>query len=120
MELSLKPRIYHNPRCSKSRATLALLRDRGHEPEIIEYLQTPPSTDELKSLVAKLGVAPSALVRTNEDEFKQANVDLDVAADDQVLELLHSQPKLIQRPIVETATDARIGRPPERVLELFE
>ena len=116
----MKPRIYHNPRCSKSRATLELLRTRGIEPEIIEYLKTPPAAQALKVLLGKLGLAPRDIVRTGEAEFKEAGIDLSAADDETVLTLIADDPKVLQRPIVETERDARIGRPPEQVLELFE
>jgi arsenate reductase len=116
----MKYRIYHNPRCSKSRATLELLKERGLDPEIIEYLKTPPNAATLRQLAQKLDVAPKALVRTGEEEFKAAPLDLDTATDAQIIDLLVRTPRLLQRPIVEIANAARIGRPPERVLELFE
>lgn len=116
----MKPRIYHNPRCQKSRATLKLLQDRGLTLDIIEYLKTPPDTAQLRALVTKLGVAPRELVRTSEDEFKRTRVDLDSIGDEQIISLLAEHPKLLQRPIVETEAAARIGRPPEQVLDLFE
>lgn len=114
------PRIYHNPRCSKSRATLALLRARGFEPDVVEYLRTPPTADTLRVLARKLDVPSRELVRTGENEFKQAQLDLTTAGDEEIFALLLAHPKLLQRPIVELDTAARIGRPPERVLDLFE
>ena len=116
----MKPRIYHNPRCSKSRATLELLRTRGIEPEVIEYLKTPPAAETLKALLGKLGLAAKDIVRTGEAEFKEAGIDASVADDDTLLALIADHPGILQRPIVETERDARIGRPPEQVLELFE
>ncbi len=116
----MKPRIYHNPRCSKSRATLELLHTHGIEPEIIEYLKTPPATDALEELLGKLGLEAKDIVRTGEAEFKEADIDLSAADDDTILTLIAEHPKVLQRPIVETEQAARIGRPPEQVLELFE
>ena len=116
----MKPRIYHNPRCSKSRATLELLRDRGIEPEIIEYLKTPPAAEALRELIDKLGLQPRDIIRTGEAEFKQAGIDLAGADEDTIVALIGDHPNVLQRPIVETARAARIGRPPEQVLELFE
>ena len=113
-------RIYHNPRCSKSRATLQLLRDRGIEPEIVEYLKTPPAPEVLRTLLAKLGLEPRHIVRTGEAEFKETGVDLDTADADTVIDLIVDHPRILQRPIVETDHAARVGRPPEQVLELFE
>lgn len=116
----MKPRIYHNPRCSKSRATLELLHARGIEPEIIEYLKTPPAAEALGELLEKLELEPKDIVRTGETAFKESGIDLETADRATVIELLTDHPKVLQRPIVETETDARIGRPPEQVLELFE
>lgn len=116
----MKAIIYYNSKCSKSRATLALLENQGVESQIIEYLITPPSGDKLKSLAKKLGLEIKNLVRTGEPEFKRADIDLDTATEEKILQLLDAHPKLIQRPIVEVAHGARIGRPPDAVLELFE
>jgi len=114
----MKARIYHNPRCSKSRATLALLEQRGVELEIVDYLATPPSKATLSELLRKLGGPALAMVRTGEPEFKpHASREL---RDDDVIELLADTPRLLQRPIVEVGDKARIGRPPEQVLELLE
>jgi arsenate reductase len=114
----MKAKIYHNPRCSKSRATLALLQERDVGFEIVEYLATPPSREVLRRLLHKLGAPAITLVRTDEPEFqpfKGRTLD-----DDQILDLLVAHPRLLQRPIVEIDSKARIGRPPEQVLELFE
>jgi arsenate reductase len=114
----MKTKIYHNPRCSKSRATLALLRERGVDLEIIDYLATPPSKPELRELMRKLGGPALAMVRTEDQEFRpHAQRAL---TDEEVVDLLVAEPRLLQRPIVELGASARIGRPPERVLELFE
>ena len=114
----MKAKIYHNPRCSKSRATLALLRERGLELEIIDYITTPPSKATLRELRRKLGGPALAMVRTEDQEFRpHAQRAL---TDDEVIDLLAAEPRLLQRPIVEIGGAARIGRPPERVLELVE
>jgi arsenate reductase (glutaredoxin) len=114
----MKAKIYHNPRCSKSRATLALLRERGFEIEIIDYIATPPSKATLRELMRKLGGPALAMVRTEEQEFRpHAQRAL---TDEEVIDLLAAEPRLLQRPIVERGEAACIGRPPERVLELFE
>jgi arsenate reductase len=113
----MKARIYHNPRCSKSRETLALLMTNGIDVDIVEYLTQPPTRATLRLLLAKLDARPLELVRTNEPEFGPfAGRELDENA---VLDLLVQHPRLLQRPIVETDSAARIGRPPERVLELW-
>ena len=116
----MKAIIYHNPRCSKSRATKALLEAKSVELEVIDYLNTPPSEETLMALVAKLGIEAKDLVRSGEAEFKNAGVDLQAASAEQIVALLADNPILIQRPIVEVAQSARIGRPPNAVLELFE
>lgn len=115
----MKATIYHNPKCSKSRATLSLLRDRDIELEVIEYLKTPPTKATLRALLAKLGMPAKAIVRAAEDEFRASGLGAD-ASEDEILDLIVAHSRLLQRPIVETATQARIGRPPEQVLELFE
>jgi|SRR5690554_4102951 len=112
-------RIYHNPRCSKSRATLALLEERGVELEVVEYLKTPPDAERLKALLAKLGIRAADLIRKNEQEWKDSGLDAG-ASEDELIALMVRHPILIERPIVEVGERARIGRPPERVLELFE
>ena len=112
-------KIYHNPRCSKSRATLALLEERGVEPEVVEYLKTPPTRDELKALLAKLGIKASDLIRRNEQAFKDSGKDLS-APDDELIDLMVQNPILIERPIVVVGDRARIGRPPESVLDIVE
>lgn len=114
----MKTRIYHNPRCSKSRATLALLEERGVDIDIVEYLKTPPSVAELRGLLVKLDRPARDIVRTGEPEFKAAGVPLD-AGDDRLLALIAKHPKLLQRPIVVVGNEARIGRPPESVLDLI-
>ena len=115
----MKARIYHNPRCSKSRATLALLEARGIDLDVLEYLKTPPSKSQLKTLLTKLGLSARDIVRSAEEEFKASGVAID-ASDDTLLDLIVTHPKILQRPIVETDKAARIGRPPEQVLELLE
>jgi arsenate reductase len=114
----VKAKIYHNPRCSKSRATLALLEARKVDLEIVEYLEQPPSRSTLQLLLRKLGMPALALVRTEEPEFRALGGR--ALSDDELLDLLAEQPRLLQRPIVEMGARARIGRPPEQVLELLE
>ncbi|WP_420549153.1 arsenate reductase (glutaredoxin) [Curvivirga sp.] len=109
--------IYHNPRCSKSRETLVLLEEHGIEADIIEYLKSTPSVDELKSLAEKLGVGPRQMMRSKEAEYKEQSL---AEADDEALfSAMAATPKLIERPIVVNGDKARIGRPPETVMELF-
>ncbi len=111
--------IYHNPRCSKSRQTLALLEEKGIQPQVVLYLDTPPGTDELKALVAKLGFASAReLMRTKEDEYKAQQL-AKVEDEDALLAAMAATPKLIERPIVVNGEQARLGRPPEQVLEIL-
>lgn len=110
--------IYHNPRCTKSRATLALLQERGLTPKVIEYLQTPPTATQLRALVRKLGIEPEQLVRKGEDVFK-AKYAGKALSDTQWLEAMAADPILIERPIVVVGDRAAIGRPPENVLPLL-
>lgn len=112
-------RMLHNPRCSKSRATLALLEDRGIEPEIILYLENPPTREELKSILDRLGKRPIELVRRGEAEFRELGLDSADVSDDQVLDAMVAHPRLIERPIVLAGDRAAIGRPPESVLDIL-
>lgn len=109
--------IYHNPRCSKSRATLELLRDRGIQPRIIEYLKTPPSADELRGILRMLRLSPRQLLRAA--EAKAAGLDNSAIEDERLIEAMIANPATIERPIVVAGDRARIGRPPERVLEIL-
>ena len=109
--------IYHNPRCSKSRKTLALLQEHGIEPTVVEYLKNPPDKGELEIITRKLGVKPEKIVRRGEDSFKQ-NFAGKSLNDDEWLEALAEYPILIERPIVVKGDQAVIGRPPENVLDL--
>lgn len=111
--------IYHNPRCSKSRQTLELLRDRGVEPRIVEYLDTPPDTVTLERLLDMLGLEPRDLMRKKEKEFREhglANPELSRKA---LIAAMVAHPKLIERPIVVTDNKAALGRPPEAVLDVL-
>lgn len=111
--------LYHNPRCSKSRAALALLEEAGASVDVVLYLDNPPSRATLAQLVGQLGIAPEALVRRGEDLFKTLyqGKTLD---DDAWLDALATHPRLIERPIAVRGTRAVIGRPPETVLALLD
>jgi arsenate reductase len=111
--------IFHNPKCTKSRATLALLQEHGVEPRVVEYLKTPPSAAELKAIVAKLGIKPEQLVRKGEDVYKE-NYAGKTLTDAQWLDALAKHPILIERPIVVSGERAVIGRPPENVNALLK
>lgn len=110
--------IYHNPRCSKSRQTLALLQERGIEPTVIPYLETPPTADDLRRLLALLGMAPRDLLRRK--EAKEHGLDDPALTDDQLIAGMAAHPAVIERPIVVVDDrKARLGRPPEQVLEIL-
>ena len=111
--------IYHNPRCSKSRQTLQLLRERGVEPKIIEYLKTPPDMATLAHILERLGLSAHELTRTGESLYKELGLDENPPSDERMLRLLVENPKLIERPIVVTPQAAVIGRPPDNVLKLL-
>lgn len=111
--------IYHNPRCSKSRQTLALLEENGVTPDVRKYLDDAPSTDELKLVLSQLGISARELLRTKEAEFKENGLDDKSLTDDQIIQIMTQVPKLIERPIVIKGDQARIGRPPESVLEIL-
>jgi arsenate reductase len=112
-------KIYHNPRCGKSRQTLQLLKDQGIEPEVIEYLKTPPSTQELDDILHMLDMEPRELMRKKEAEYKANSLD-DASLDRQALiQAMVNNPILIERPIVIAGEKAAIGRPPETVLDIL-
>jgi arsenate reductase len=110
--------IYHNPRCSKSRNTLALLEENGVSPDIVLYLETPPDAAQLKDLLNKLGKTAGELVRRGEADYKAAGLSRD-SSDAEVLAAMVKYPKLIERPIVVKGGKAVLGRPPENALALF-
>jgi arsenate reductase len=112
-------RIFHNPRCSKSRATLALLQEQGIEPEIVLYLESPPDAGELRIILDKLGMSPRELMRTGEAEFRQQGLDDESLTDDELITAMIATPRLIQRPIVLAGGRAAMGRPPESVLDIL-
>ena len=111
--------IYHNPRCSKSRQTLQLLQENGVEPEITEYLKTPPDEATLKKILNMLGLEPRELMRTKESEYKELGLDNPDLSRDQLIKAMVDNPKLIERPIVIKNGKAALGRPPEKVLDIL-
>lgn len=111
--------LYHNPRCSKSRQTLELLTQKGVEPEIIEYLQTPPDAQQLEQILTMLGLEPRQLMRTGEVEYKDNNLADPALSRAQLIQAMVDHPRLIQRPIVLHNGKAALGRPPESVLEIL-
>ena len=111
-------KIYHNPRCSKSRQTLALLQENGVEPEVVLYLENIPTTEELTDLLSKLEIAPLQLIRKGEKDWKE-NYKGKELSDAQLIDAMIAHPKLIERPIVVKDNKAVLGRPPENALELL-
>ena len=116
---SLKVQILHNPRCSKSRATLEVLKSHGVEPEIILYQDEPPDTDQLISILKKLDMQPRDLMRKGQAEYKQMGLDNEQLSDEELIAAMRAVPILIERPIVLANGKASIGRPPESVLEIL-
>ena len=112
--------LYHNPRCSKSRQTLALLENSGVDFIVREYLSDPLSAAELNQVIAQLGVTARDLVRTSEDEYQSMQLDDSSRTDEELIEAIVQAPILMQRPIVVAGNQARIGRPPESVLEILQ
>ena len=112
--------IYHNPRCSKSRATLALLEENDVTPEIILYLENPPTADELRDLLAKLGMSIRDILRRSEAEFDEYELDYESLSEEIVFDIACQHPILIERPIVVRGDRAILGRPPENVLQLLD
>ncbi|MEC5318096.1 arsenate reductase (glutaredoxin) [Brenneria populi subsp. brevivirga] len=112
--------IYHNPRCAKSRATLALLKQQGIDPQVVLYLETPPDAKTLARLIDQLGLSSARdLMRRKEELYRQLNLaDADLS-EAQLIKAMTEHPKLIERPIVTAGNQARIGRPPEQVLEIL-
>ena len=119
MSTDNKVTIYHNPRCSKSRQTLQLVRDAGIEPEVIEYLKTPPTAYEMDAILTKLKMEPSELMRTKEAAFTELNLKGRHLTREEAIEVMVANPTLIERPIVVRGHLAAIGRPPENVAELL-
>jgi len=111
--------IYHNPRCSKSRQTLTILQEKGIQPEIILYLETPLDANELSRLIKKLGIQVRDLLRKGEDDYKQLGLKDPSMSETDILDAMSRHPKLIERPIVVKGDNAVLGRPPENVLELI-
>jgi arsenate reductase len=110
--------IYHNPRCSKSRQTLALLEEKGIAPKIVKYLETPPSAAELKRILKKLGLKARDILRKGEAAYDELGLEDSGHTDDELLALMVKNPILIERPIVVSGDRAAIGRPPEAVLKI--
>ncbi|MDG2089855.1 MAG: arsenate reductase (glutaredoxin) [Gammaproteobacteria bacterium] len=112
--------IYHNPRCSKSRQTLAILEENNIQAEVVLYLENVPSKKKLQELLQQLGKTPRDLLRKSEDAYKENGLSDTTMSDDALLDAMLTEPKLIERPIVVSGSSAVLGRPPENVLELIK
>ena len=112
-------KIYHNPRCSKSRQTLTLIQKKGKEVEIIEYLKSPPTFEDLKLILEKLAISPIDLIRHKEEVWKEEYKGK-VLTDKEIIKAIVNYPKIMERPIVINGMKAIIGRPPENVLEIMD
>lgn len=112
--------IYHNPRCSKSRETLALLRERGVEPSVVEYLKTPPDAAQLAGILARLGMGAREIIRTDDPHYRALQLDAGADEDAQLIAAMAEHPQMIQRPIVVVGERAALGRPPQSVLTLLD
>ncbi|MGB1311144.1 MAG: arsenate reductase (glutaredoxin) [Leucothrix sp.] len=117
--MSKKAIIYHNPRCSKSRATLAILEERNESIDVIQYLETPPSKETLRHILTTLDMTPRALMRRNEVEYAANGLADESLTDEQLIDAMIAHPKLIERPIVIKGNKVAIGRPPESVLAIL-
>jgi arsenate reductase len=111
--------LYHNPRCSKSRATLEMLKNAGNEPQLVEYLKQPPTAETLAGILDMLGMEPRDLMRKQEKEYREAGLDNPDLSRDELIAAMVEYPRLIERPIVISNGRAVIGRPPEKVLEIL-
>ncbi len=111
--------MFHNPRCSKSRETLSLLEGQGIEPTVVRYLETPPTAEELDQLLKQLGMEPQELMRTKEDRYEELGLADKTLSREEAIRVMVENPILIERPIVVRGGKAVIGRPPERIKELF-
>ena len=118
-KLMKKYKIYHNPRCSKSRQTLGILRENGIEPEIVEYLKTPLQKKELQTISNAVGLRPASFVRKNENEYKENGIAEYLDSDEKIFQYIIKYPKIMERPIVVSNGKGIIGRPPSNVLDLI-
>jgi arsenate reductase len=120
MEKTMSVVIYHNPRCSKSRQTLELLEQNGVTPEVVKYLDTPLNVEQLKALYTQLGFSSvREMMRTKEDIYKELALGEASVTDEQLFEAMEKNPKLFERPVVVANGKAKIGRPPEQVLDIL-
>ncbi len=112
--------IYHNPNWSKSRQSLELLRSKKADTTIVEYLKNPPSKQTLKILAQKLNLSPNEFLRKNDKRYKELSLAEFNGTEDDLIKIIHDNPRILERPIIETEEHAVIGRPPENILELFQ
>jgi arsenate reductase len=117
--IAMPIRLFHNPRCSKSREALALLRERGVEPDVVEYLKQPPTAAEIDTLLRQLAIEPRQLMRKGEAVYKELGLDAPALTRAALIEAMAQNPILIERPIASDGKRAVLGRPPEKVLELL-
>ena len=115
----MKFTIYHNPQWSKSRKSLELLREHGVEPEIVEYLKTSLSPSEIKTLKSKLGIPITDFLRKNDSKYKELNLNVFNKSEDELIQIVIENPRILERPIIVSDGKAVIGRPPENILNLF-
>ncbi len=118
--MSMDIRIYHNPRCSKSRQALALLQERGVEPDVVRYLENPLTAEALQTLLQQLDMGPRELLRTGEKIYKELNLREEGLSEQALINAIAEHPILMERPVLVSGNRAVIGRPPERVLELID
>ncbi|HEY9190075.1 MAG TPA: arsenate reductase (glutaredoxin) [Sulfurovum sp.] len=114
-----KPTIWHNPRCSKSRDALTLLEEKGIDAEVVKYLETPPSKEEIREVLDMLGISARELMRTKEEIYRELNLK-EVTDEEKLIEAMAEHPKLIERPIVIKEGKAAIGRPVENIIDLLD
>ena len=113
-------KIYHNPRCSKSRQTLQILQEKGIEPEVVKYLETPPTEEELREIIRMLGLSSAReLMRKKEKEYRELGLDDPAKTEDELIRAMVEHPRLIERPVVIRDGKAALGRPPEKVIDIL-
>lgn len=117
--MTMDTTIYHNPKCSTSRNTLAMIRDAGIEPHVVDYLNDPPNREKLKALIADAGLTVRAALREKDALFHELGLDNPQLSDEELLDAVSAHPALLNRPFVQTSRGVRLCRPVERVLEIL-
>ena len=115
----MKVTIWHNPKCATSRKVLELIRSKGHEPEVVDYVRTPPSIGDIKAVLKDAGLKPRDLLRRRGGPYDELGLDDPTLSDAALVKLMHEHPILIERPVVRSDKGTRLGRPPERVKEII-